>query len=726
MTFITTVVAYIQRYHIAQYVSFIRFPVALALGLAVLPLAAPHYAPEMFDSLFALQWPSVAIVVFAACICFWAILYGLMVLWYAAPFRAGVDLSKRAATPNPEIPQTSGEVLVGRKPHVWVIVLVFPLACQLVTHADGGRGVAVSAALAGWLSAVVFREAVAWAVNRRSLQKFVDRPVAWIRKRIDNSTPATVAANKYNRMRTRAVLYGAACIVVYLGFGWWGQHDARERLWLPAILYLYLYALLATVILVGLSYQFDRYRTPVLTLFLMAVVCLKYTWPNDFTYATSAWNGPERMRVDAALHQFGALHDSDVVVVAASGGGITAALWTTVVLQALDSVRMPPSNNLDFRRHVAVVSSVSGGSVGAMYYVNGIDASGRNVSLDSVVDASHKSSLEAATWGMMYPDVLRIVHVPLFGHTDRGGAQEARWQASLGDTAPTFATWAKDVNAAARPIQIFNATIEETGERLLISPVKLSLDTGAINTDRIRQRRELLNEYPGRDINVVTAARLSATFPYVSPHPRADIDGPMRDSAFHVADGGYFDNSGIVTALETVLDWFLTERAKPAVRRVALIEIRAGGPIGVARAKGHPDPLRSIVGPFKTMFNVRSSAQVSRTAEEICLFKTWAHDSTTITFDHFVFRLGGDSPLSWHLTDADTRQIRANLKQQLATTDTAGLKPKVKGRLLVAREENRAELARLQQFFASPAVARVAEKQVAGAARPPDLCTNPR
>ena len=68
---------------------------------------------------------------------------------------------------------------------------------------------------------------------------------------------------------------------------------------------------------------------------------------------------------------------------------------------------------------------------------------------------------------------------------------------------------------------------------------------------------ELLEVFPDAHPRVSTAARLSATFPYVTPAaralPRADLV-PNSDaeslSTYHVVDGGYADNEGAVTSVD--------------------------------------------------------------------------------------------------------------------------------------------------------------------------------
>src|SRR5262249_28499536 len=118
-----------------------------------------------------------------------------------------------------------------------------------------------------------------------------------------------------------------------------------------------------------------------------------------------------------------------------------------------------------------------------------------------------------------------------------------------------------------------NATGVETGQPILfgttcLSP-KLPLFEGA-NDSRLEQ--QFLLTFSAADMPVSTAARMSAAFPYVSPEARPDslpvksgqnpycgtIDAsPLstEDGArLHIADGGLFDNSGVVSAVHWIYD----------------------------------------------------------------------------------------------------------------------------------------------------------------------------
>ena len=89
------------------------------------------------------------------------------------------------------------------------------------------------------------------------------------------------------------------------------------------------------------------------------------------------------------------------------------------------------------------------------------------------------------------------------------------------------------------------------------------LANAAFETPR-RGRRLLEDLYDGHsvDIALVSAARLSATFPIVSPSARAAGSWPKR-YRYHFVDGGYYDNYGMSTLLEWLDDALTSAPSTP-------------------------------------------------------------------------------------------------------------------------------------------------------------------
>ena len=110
------------------------------------------------------------------------------------------------------------------------------------------------------------------------------------------------------------------------------------------------------------------------------------------------------------------------------------------------------------------------------------------------------------------------------------------------------------------PALLINSMLVERGQPVVFSnsrfPAKPNPEARVANFDDL---------YPDRhvhyDIRVNTAARLSASFSYVAPASRPDLDG-IYTPGFHFVDGGYYDNYGM-TAL---LGWLGEALEDPEVR----------------------------------------------------------------------------------------------------------------------------------------------------------------
>jgi hypothetical protein len=208
--------------------------------------------------------------------------------------------------------------------------------------------------------------------------------------------------------------------------------------------------------------------------------------------------------------------------------------------------------------------------------------------------------------------------------------------------------WRTQVWSDERPANIFNATLVDTGERLLMGTSRLGW-----HPERGLQNFE--EAYPDREIQVVTAARLAASFTYVSPATRP----ANRGAAYHVVDGGYYDDYGMTTLTEWLDEALQGVGDATEFPRVLVIQIRSD-PGGQA---GAPDrwhgPFYQLLAPAETLLNVRATGQISGNDEGFeRLQQLWKDRHVEI--DNVVFRFCGEhSPLSWHLTRRDKDAIES-------------------------------------------------------------------
>jgi hypothetical protein len=369
--------------------------------------------------------------------------------------------------------------------------------------------------------------------------------------------------------------------VFYLGsyfvVTWTGMVPSKNFTF-TSLFYLLLLLLLLGLLLQGLAFWLDRFHIPIsLVVVLFSFLLYQLNQTDHFFSlnpagakpagppalptlgdAVGAWKLPSASRPISALED--APKDrKTLVVVTASGGGIQAAAWAARVLVGLHQ-----RYGDRFTRSLGLISAVSGGSVGIRYYLDrwqddparpvfpadavAFEPNGRPAR-GSICDRAMASSLEAAAWGLVFPDLLRTLFPPalVFNRTDdRGGRLEDAWKTRLQSPDARLRDWGGRIRAGTMPVPVFNATIIETGQRFLSSPI---LGPGTGSSDPVAAR-ELFDLYPENRMRVSTAVRLSATFPFISPICRPSKGECDEKVAYHFADGGYVDNEGMVTAID--------------------------------------------------------------------------------------------------------------------------------------------------------------------------------
>jgi hypothetical protein len=488
----------------------------------------------------------------------------------------------------------------------------------------------------------------------------------------------------------------------------------------------FIYALFLPLIwlLSSLRIHFGRYRITLLPLVIYGVVTYYFSSLDSYenrmggpthTYDVFDIRNDQRHPllphegVEATTKQPG--EKSTLILVAASGGGILAAGWTTKVLTEIQH------NYEKFPQELRLISSVSGGSVGTGHYLSAFDRvshlSGiaKNRALQEIVADAMESSLSVTAYGVAFPDFWRIF-VPFWVDPtfDRGRLLEADWRqiancrnrpAPPSSTEPIepfqicrekangpekhkfvqFSDWKEEIRAGTRPATIFNTTVMETGERIAITPLS-SLANQWVSgppLDRHHYARtlaEFLGAQDRYDIDLWTAARLSATFSYVSPAARAALirekTSPLHRTIpakgtteehgrLHLIDGGYHDNYGVSSALDwlaAVLEHYKTVDQPLPFPRVALVEIRA---YPKEEVKASNEWTAAWFGPFLGIYNAwglaQSSANDTAINRQSALASFIKGTLGNIELKPFVFVPSKKGPLSWHLSNEQKEEI---------------------------------------------------------------------
>ena len=467
-----------------------------------------------------------------------------------------------------------------------------------------------------------------------------------------------------------------AYVVIY----WITRAAAHQTVYwtLPTAFFAVLGLMFLSSVFAAASFYLDHYRIPTLLVVVLAYAgSFAYTGrDHTFEIKTAARAKPPV----TLLNAFGQPQQSiprDIqeqrtfVVVTAPGGGIHASVWTAKVLTGLHQRYGAP-----YADSLKLVSAVSGGSVGTLFYAANFDQLNSDLNkraalaadCRAIVERAGGSGLESVGWGLTFPDLMGLI--PFVGSPDdRGGVLDRSWRERLllapqaGAPPLMLSSWTQRVQQGRFPIVVFNATDVNSGRRVLFAPVV------AGPRDSLAGVAEAPYEFAAQrpdkqydDIDLVTAARLSATFPYVTPTAR-----PATPTGIgYVADGGYIDNEGILT----VVDWIsrlVTEIEERPYQerpfdRVLVLRIRHIKPakaVAETRDSAGNGFLFAVAGPAKAMLTVRNTSQQERGQVEADLITRVAatteesRQSKQREIEAFAAQIGVDWQPTLSVSDAE-------------------------------------------------------------------------
>jgi hypothetical protein len=399
-----------------------------------------------------------------------------------------------------------------------------------------------------------------------------------------------------------------------------------------------------------------------------------------------------------------------LVVVAVTGGANRASLWTYTVLHQLEG-RLHGSGSgrgtSPFSSHVRIVSGASGGMVGAAHFVAGLGPDSEPAYDPGLIGADYLTPIVNRLSFRETPFL--FLPVPSYGH-DRGQALDAaieRTGAALGPAGRpiTFDDLLAGEMEGWRPSLIFSPMLVEDGRRLLISNLNLPFLAGSEGAFLLPGGRQPRTQGPdqrprpfaqsikqsdeaGRDrysrsaveffrlfpqargrLRLSTAARMSATFPYVSPAVDLPTDPPRR-----VVDAGYYDNYGVNVAARWV--YRFREWIRANTSGVLLIQVRDGRSQDHRRYLGDPeeDNLKGwrkrletgtqwLTSPPTGAVTARESVMSFRNDEQVEVLDAYFHSFPYLRgqaepfFTTAVFERPGAVGMNWYLRPSDRELI---------------------------------------------------------------------
>ncbi|WP_299484684.1 patatin-like phospholipase family protein [Acaryochloris sp. IP29b_bin.137] len=652
-----------------QYLFFLRIPILMGLFLILLPTIAKFLLPAVLKNLFVLRgiW-QLAFTILGAIVAAMCIILVAYTTTHNAPSRFDVPILL-------EITNTLWQYLFAA-----ILALPIIIAATDLSQEELGEkrwfgfigGILFSALFFGAFDIV--RD---WLITHISVDHWLVKAIRFLSKNAPDGYLNDFGDLDIDHINTFA--FFLVLLAVYLAnffiFRPRPIHEYREA---SALFYVTLLVSISTLFLGSLTFYFDYYRVSVLFFWLLISALMYWFFKVDHYFELKE-DHLKNKSTNLRLQDFTAVlskrlehqstNEKTLVVVCASGGGIQASGWTAQVLTGLQT-----ELGTSFTKAISLISAASGGSVGSMYYLDRFSSKGypENEELENIFVSATQDSLDATGWGLCYPDLWRVIALPLFPSIfakrlgDRGIALETDWQGELKGwenknhpkVRKSLATWREQIINGEIPIPVFNTTVVEDGNRCLVTPLNFGDASG---------KKCFNNLYGDYDIDIVTAARLSATFPYVSPICRNSRNLKQN---FHMADGGYFDNSGFVTAVEWLND-LLEKPQNKKLKRVLILQINPfPQPSESENDKEYGGWFMTTIGPLLTLFKVRDPILTTRNKTEIeMLQKLYPKEKVDIRYYSIYFPSRTEAPkfyseegeyqppLSWKLTKAEKEAI---------------------------------------------------------------------
>jgi patatin-like phospholipase/caleosin-related protein len=673
---------------VLQYIFYLRFPLLLALTTMALPVIGIWGAPLLFKTMFMLEWSGVMFVVMLA------VLVGEVSL-------ASARLIARHAERRFDAARWRGPAALIDRRHRWFAFLVaLPIIVSLVWLSESSWAIASVSASTGVLLAFALGHLAARLGRRDTPRRTtIHRLVQERLDAIPGEKPGY--ADEVGRLLPGHLAHAGlfAVTMALYATGYFTLKPASP-LQAPALAFVLFILIMLAWFLPAVSFFADKYK--VSTLIALAVVpyVLYFILDIDHYYqmlplpgaaasARTDASGPGRelrTAFEKRLARAQTVYPNTepvMIAVAAGGGGGSAALWSARVLAGLQH-----QFGARFTDSIQMVSAVSGGSVGAMHFLNAFDQSAgpSDSRLDDAVQTAGRSTLSPIAWGLAYPDFWRLFSLrPFNPYVDRGWALEEALDAQLGRAQGVrLSQWRDDILAGWRPAVLFNATVSETGDRLVISPLRLRrVSTECREPDALRSAScedqidadTLASLYAANpDLRVATAARLSSTFPFVLPipKPRHVANG---ERGYHLADGGYYDNDGLLTLVEWAQK-AMTFAEPSRARKLLLIDIRLVDPQQEPRNRA--GWIYTTIGPVLTMLRARGTSQVRRNLVDVKLLSD-LRQAGEFTIQRVEFPLVLQTSRAWHLPASERDAIetywntdRAVLQARKAICDFLG------------------------------------------------------
>ncbi|PHI20598.1 hypothetical protein CEQ90_07560 [Lewinellaceae bacterium SD302] len=438
-----------------------------------------------------------------------------------------------------------------------------------------------------------------------------------------------------------------------------------------------------------IHYWFSEWRFVILTVFLIGinwVTSLDTFKRSNYAYGISYDQSPvtysdenllkiatdtDRVRQDSLatielLNNWRKKQSSECpqfTLVCTSGGGLSAAYWSTRVMAELEK-----ATNGELWQQTALMTGASGGMLGMAYLRELHQPENREMLYsDEHYRGVSSDLLNPIAFSIVSNDIfLPFTEVKIGDETylrDRAYNFERQFiknTAGLMDL--PLSAYREAERKAELPLMILTPAIVNDGRLLAISAQNISylmtspvgrLTSTELSPDFV-DLGSLLG-YEQRDsLRFTTALRMNATYPYILPFVQLPTQPVVR-----IMDAGYRDNYGVLTAarfLQNFAPWIEANTCGVTMVQISAFKQRYGARQDEENPEGLIESLFGPVGLANNFFNVQSFEQDNTLAY---LYDLLGQDNFHLFRFNYLPR--DEAPLraaiSFHMTEAERREL---------------------------------------------------------------------
>ena len=490
-----------------------------------------------------------------------------------------------------------------------------------------------------------------------------------------------ILRNIFRQNHVNALILQFASILILVTLGLLIDYP---RFQIPAGASFFILFSLFVSIIGAVSYWFSNWRLPLLILLLLGINFLTSTpffdhgnqayglrYGTDAPYTLDSLRGlfpADTVHADIArttriLDRWHARQPTErpkLVILCASGGGLTASLWATHLAQSLQEC-----SGGRLLESTALITGASGGMLGLAYV--------REAYLrDSNFQAGNFQRLEDVSHDLLNPVAFSIVSNDIFlpfrrvrigderYRRDRGYAFERAYNEATHHLLDRPLSAYRRPEAEARiPLLFITPSIVEDGRRMLISPqpVSFMMAPPVTREEGVRLGFDMVDfgrlfaRQDADSLRLSSALRANASYPYVLPQVSLPTEPGIR-----LMDAGYRDNYGITSAVRFINvfeDWIRAHTSG-----VVLVQISAFREQEIPD-DGHRGVISGLFSPLGVAGNILGLQILDQEQLLAGVYRSLGPDRFHLF--RFNYQPRADDPLrtsvSLHMTDFERSQV---------------------------------------------------------------------